>query len=412
MATYVALSLTLAVEALSRGEVSSLELVKAALERADAFRDLGAFVALDEERALRDAQATHPGPLKGIPVAVKDLIDVAGLPTRGGSRASDDSPAVVDAAIVARLRAAGAVIIGKTATHELAYGMTTPAVTNPRAPRFTAGGSSGGSAAAVAAGIVPLALGTDTAGSVRTPAACCGVCGMIAAPGSLPQRGVMAFSPSFDTLGAMVRDPADLRLAWAALGGDATHLGQRHPVALGRALAASEEQLGPVDPQALAAVQRVATRLGLPVAAAEVPLFSRWGSPRAVVIGFEALQAHRAAGLYPGRAAELGDEIREAHRLAESLSQREVSRARHELAVLGEKLRAALRPGDLLLTPALPGAPPAREQPSSTVLGQLTRFVAPVNAAGLVAAVIPEGTWAVQLVAADAATLLAATDRL
>ncbi|MDE3130712.1 MAG: amidase [Acidobacteriota bacterium] len=412
MASYDQLPLAVAADALSRGEISSVELVRAALERAQELRELGAFVALDGDRALRDAQRNHPGPLHGIPVAIKDLVDVAGLPTRGGTRASDDSPAVADAPIVARLRAAGAVIIGKTATHELAYGVTTPAVTNPRSPELTAGGSSGGSAAALAAGIVPLALGTDTAGSVRIPAACCGVCGMIGAPGSLPQGGVMGLSPSFDTLGPMVREAADLRLAWAALSGDAGHQSRQGEAALGRALVATDEQLGTVEPRAAAAARRVAERVGLPIAAAEVPAFSRWGGPRAIVIGAEALERHRAAGLYPGRAARLGDEIREAHLAAAAVPVEEVARARAELAALARELRAGLRPGDVLLTPALPGMPPPREQPNAAVAGQLTRFVAPINAAGLAAAVIPEGSFGVQLVAADVGTLLAAIDRL
>jgi aspartyl-tRNA(Asn)/glutamyl-tRNA(Gln) amidotransferase subunit A len=412
MTSYEELSLTVAVRALSRGEFSSHELVRAALERAQQLRELGAFVTLDWDRALRDARGPHPGPLHGVPVAIKDLVDVAGLPTRGGTRASDPSPADADAAIVTRLRAAGAVIIGKTATHELAYGVTTPAVTNPRSPELTAGGSSGGSAAAVAAGIVPLALGTDTAGSVRIPAACCGVCGMIAARGALPRRGVMALSPSFDTIGPIVRDPADLRLAWAALDGSAGHPGDQQEVVLHRALIATGEQLGAVEPEALAAVQRLAERLALPIAAADVPGFSRWGVPRAVVIGCEALATHRAAGLYPERAAQLGDEIQEAHRVAASISQAKVARAREELEALARELRANLRPGDLLLTPALPRRPPPRESQNRAVVGQLTRFVAPVNAAGLAAAVVPEGPWGVQLIAADASTVLAAADRL
>lgn len=417
MASYDQLPLTVAADALSRGEISSVELVRAALERAQELRELGAFVALDGERALRDAQRSHPGPLHGIPVAIKDLVDVAGLPTRGGTRASDDSPAVADAPIVTRLRASGAVIIGKTATHELAYGVTTPAVTNPRSPGLTAGGSSGGSAVALAAGIVPLALGTDTAGSVRIPAACCGVCGMIAAPGSLPLGGVMVLSPSFDTLGPMVREPADLRLAWAALSGDgghgdAGHQHRREGVDLGRALVATDEQLGTVEPRAAAAALQVAERLGLPIAAADVPAFSRWGGPRAIVIGAEALESHRAAGIYPGRATKLGDEIREAHLAAASVPEEEVVRARAGLAALARELRAGLRPGDVLLTPALPGMPPPRERENAAVVGQLTRFVAPVNAAGLAAAVIPEASFGVQLVTADVGTLLAAIDRL
>src|ERR687893_374925 len=152
-------------------------------------------------------QPAVPGPLSGWPVAVKDLIDVAGLPTRCGSAVlADAAPAQHDAAVVARFRAAGAVIVAKTHTHEFAYGPTGDTAAegparNPHDPTRITGGSSSGSAAVVAAGYVPLALGTDTGCSVRTPAALCGVVGIKPAFGRLPAECAFPLSDTCEHVG-------------------------------------------------------------------------------------------------------------------------------------------------------------------------------------------------------------------
>jgi hypothetical protein len=185
------------------GAASSAELVEAALARIEALDGrLGAFVTLlaDQARtesAARDLQRRQGealGPLHGVPVAVKDLVDVAGTVTGAGSPKLAGNLATRDAEVVARLRAAGAVVVGKTRTHEFAYGVLTPGTVNPWDETRIAGGSSGGSAAAVAAGLIPAAVGTDTAGSVRIPAACCGVVGFKPSLGSVPATGVWPLS--------------------------------------------------------------------------------------------------------------------------------------------------------------------------------------------------------------------------
>ena len=214
-------TLTAAAAAIESGELSPVDLVDACLARAEQTAELGAWVALDAERARADAArlAAEPvrGPLHGIPVGVKDLVDVAGLPTRAGAPAVvGEAPAERDAGIVAALREAGAIALGKTATHGLALGVTTPAVTNPVDADRNAGGSSGGSAAAVATGGCLLAVGTDTAGSIRIPAACCGVAGLMPRPGRLSREGVIPGAPSFDSVGLLAGSAGDLALAWAA----------------------------------------------------------------------------------------------------------------------------------------------------------------------------------------------------
>jgi Asp-tRNA(Asn)/Glu-tRNA(Gln) amidotransferase A subunit family amidase len=171
------------------------------------------------ERLLNDAATLEPMaalPLFGVPVAVKDIIRVDGLPTRGGSDLPPEVFAGRQAEVVATVRAAGALVLGKSVTTEFAFADPGP-TTNPHNPAHTPGGSSSGSAAAVAAGYTPLALGTQTADSIITPATYCGVVGFKPSFGRIPLDGVIPFSPSMDTVGFFTRDVASARLASAIL---------------------------------------------------------------------------------------------------------------------------------------------------------------------------------------------------
>ncbi|TDD13312.1 amidase [Kribbella turkmenica] len=218
--------------ALRRREISARELVGSALRRTRELNPtLNAFALIDEEGAraaarLADEQfaaGVDLGPLHGIPVAVKDLVDMAGLPTSCGSGSSFGALATADAEVVRRLRDAGAVIIGKTTLHEFAYGATGDrsvhgASRNPVDPSRMSGGSSGGSAVAVAAGMVPIAVGTDTAGSVRVPAALCGVVGFKPAYDAVPSAGVYPLAPSLDHVGVFAATSEDALVAYQAIG--------------------------------------------------------------------------------------------------------------------------------------------------------------------------------------------------
>lgn len=174
---------------------------------------------LARENAARIEADGPGGGLWGVPVGVKDLIDVAGMPTRCGSTHTDTIAAREDAACIARLRDLGALPIGKTVTTEFGYFHPGP-TRNPHAVGHTPGGSSSGSAAAVAAGIVPVALGTQTAGSLTRPAAYCGVAGLVTTHGDFDTAGVTGLSPSLDTLGLLTRTIPDLYLVWAAMRGE------------------------------------------------------------------------------------------------------------------------------------------------------------------------------------------------
>ena len=209
---------------LRRRELSPVALTELCLERiAQLNPRLNAFITVLAHEALDAAiQAEHEitagdwrGPLHGVPVGVKDLIDVAGTVTTGASRAfADDPPATRDAPVVRNLRNAGAVIVGKTNLHELAYGGSGAisaygAVPNPWDETRVAGGSSSGSAAAVAAGLCYAAIGTDTAGSIRVPSSCCGVVGLKPTYGLVSAEGVIPLSTSYDHVGPIARTSQD-----------------------------------------------------------------------------------------------------------------------------------------------------------------------------------------------------------
>ncbi|MEO7270519.1 MAG: amidase, partial [Vicinamibacterales bacterium] len=216
------------------GQLSPVDLVAGCLATAQARSSLNAFITLMTDQATADAARAeaeirsghYRGPLHGIPIAVKDLIDVAGTKTTSGS-ALPASEARVDAPVITRLREAGAIIIGKTNLHEFAFGTTSDEtafspVRHPLDPTRSGGGSSGGSAVALATGMAFGALGTDTGGSIRIPSAVCGVVGLKPALGEVPIAGVVPLSRTLDHVGPMARSVADVILIYEALTG--THL--------------------------------------------------------------------------------------------------------------------------------------------------------------------------------------------
>jgi aspartyl-tRNA(Asn)/glutamyl-tRNA(Gln) amidotransferase subunit A len=209
---------------------SPVDVVHAALERTEATEpELHAWVLVDPDQALRaaaDAErelmtGTDRGPLHGIPIGIKDIFDVAGWPTKCGSAARDDvAPAARNASSVQTLIDGGAIILGKTTTQEFAAGTISPPARNPWNPSRIPGGSSGGSAAAVAVGACMGAMGSDTGGSIRIPAAACGVTGFKPAFGQLDAAGVFPLSWSLDTVGPIARTVDDAWIMWKVLSGD------------------------------------------------------------------------------------------------------------------------------------------------------------------------------------------------
>ena len=219
--------------AYAAGTLSPVEVVRGLLARiARLDPGLNAFIRVDGEAALAAAAAAEAeiragrirGPLHGVPIGIKDIIDVAGLPTTCHSAVMPGTPAAADAAVVARVRAAGAIVLGKLSTHEFAIGgpsfdLPWPPARNPWNRDHHPGGSSSGSGAGLGAGLFPLALGTDTGGSVRHPASACGIVGLKPTYGLVSRRGVFPLAFSLDHVGPMTRDVADNALLLDVLAG-------------------------------------------------------------------------------------------------------------------------------------------------------------------------------------------------
>ncbi|MGH3935641.1 MAG: amidase [Pseudonocardiaceae bacterium] len=306
-------------------------------------------------------QAAMPGPLRGWPVAVKDMIDVAGLPTRCGSAVlAGAAPAQRDAAVVARLRAAGAVVVAKTHTHEFAFGPTGDVSAdgpchNPHDPQRITGGSSSGSAAVVAAGMVPLAVGTDTGCSTRTPAALCGVVGLKPARGALPTTGVFPLSETLDHIGLLGRDITTVAVAFSALTGHRIDpAGPVEGAVVGRP---TDAYWRVHDPEITAAVDRAAATLraaGAVLREVQLPGIEELAATYQVIVGVEAYTTHqrwlaqRPGDYQPATAARLRAAAE--HTAADYVTAR---RTRHRL---GSELTSRLITDgiDLLLLPTTP----------------------------------------------------------
>ncbi|MCF6468784.1 amidase [Nonomuraea sp. MG754425] len=391
------------------GRVTSVALVERALGAVAALDPaLNAFVTVDAAGALAAARRADEelaagadrGPLHGLPVAVKDLIMVAGLPATMGSRHFANHVPGSDAVCVTRLREAGAVIVGKTTTHEFAYGPTGDRSANgpsrnPRDPARMSGGSSGGSAAAVAAGIVPLAIGTDTGGSVRIPAALCGIAGFKPAYGAIPAGGVFPLSRSLDHVGVMAGDAAGCLLAYRCLGGD---VARAEPGAV---------RVGWLDPAGLsdgdvrvADAVRAAADAGIG-GMEEVKLPE--GFAQEVRETYTAIQSAETAAVHAerlARAPELFEaEVLERLRVAAELPGWRYVRALEARDQLAEAAEALFGRHDVLALPAAPIVAPLLGQRELELDGRpvavrpaLLSLTSPWNVFGLPALTVPAGT--------------------
>lgn len=350
---------------------STVETVSRALDAAqETARHYGAFVSVFRERALAEAAALdrepRRGPLHGVPIAVKDNIDVAGCWTRCGTPGFGHHRAERDATVVARLRAAGAVVVGKTRMHELAWGMTTPGCRNPHDPLRTAGGSSGGSAAAVAAGAVPVALGTDTGGSVRNPAALCGVTGVKTAAGSLPMDGVSPLAPSQDTVGVLAASIDDCRLALDAMAVTGSGRSAR------RVGLVSDRWARRVAPEVATAVTDAADRLRQ--AGIEVVELAVRHSGLAAATSYVTMLAEASRcwwdEVQPPPPGSLGREVRGLLRAGSRVTEADYARASTVRAAIRSALTSVLAEVDALLLATCPVVPSLSGQQSVRCAGR------------------------------------------
>ncbi|RSN13564.1 amidase [Streptomyces sp. WAC 05977] len=316
-------------------------------------RALGRIAETDAElHAWVDRTDFLPG--AGVPLGVKDIIDLAGVPTRCGSALrAEAAPAASDAAIVTAWRAAGAVPLGKTVTTEFAFFAPGP-THNPAAPGHTPGGSSSGSAAAVASGQVPLALGSQTAGSVTRPASYCGVASLVMSRGRYPVTGVTGLSPSLDSHGVFAATASDLAIAWSALTADLDPE-PRPP----RILVWSADALDVVEPPMRHAVTQAAKRLreaGATVSAfLDERLMAELTAAHPVVMAYEAAR-ERAAEL--ASADRLSPPLAQLLRTGAATSTDEYESARATIADGAIRLAEVFGSYDVVLGPAAPGAAP------------------------------------------------------
>ena len=313
-----------AAQAIAARKLSPLELTTALLDRIDRLDPkLNVFIRLDREAALQAAKAAEAeiaagrsrGPLHGIPVGIKDIIDVAGLSTTCHSKILIDNVATADAVCVSRLRGAGATVLGKLSTHEFAIGgpsfdLPWPPARNPWNSDHHPGGSSSGSGSGVAAGLFPLALGSDTGGSVRNPASACGIVGLKPTYGLVSRRGVFPLSFTLDHVGPLTRTVADCALMLEVIAGhDPLDPGSvaapfgRYTSELGRAIRGLRigfvrhfhETDMPADPEVATALEnavRVLQRLGADVRDIQLPTLGEFGGVNRVILQSEAWAIH------------------------------------------------------------------------------------------------------------------------
>ncbi|MEU6213143.1 amidase [Streptomyces sp. NPDC047023] len=416
------LSLSAAADAIRTRRLSPVELTDSVLERLEQVEPrLHAYATITAEHARQAASEAatdiaagrHRGPLHGIPMGLKDLIDVVGTATSAGSRVRAGHRAPANSTVASRLSAAGAVLVGKTHTHEFAYGLTTPQTHNAWDTGRVAGGSSGGSAVAVAAGTATFALGTDTGGSIRVPAALNGVVGLKPTYGLVSRHGVTSLSWSLDHVGPITRTVEDAALVLTALAGH----DPRDPASL--TVPAADYRPGPgtdltglrvgvprtyyhdhVDAQVAAAVRRATEQLrtlGARLVEVEIPMTryiqaTQWGLmvPEATAYHERTLrtvpelyQADVRVLLEAGALMPAGDYLR-AQR-ARTLMRQEWARMLHEV--------------DLIAAPTVPAAAVAAGQETITwadgtvegVSDAYVRLSSPANITGVPSLSLPVG---------------------
>jgi aspartyl-tRNA(Asn)/glutamyl-tRNA(Gln) amidotransferase subunit A len=415
-----ALDLVDAAGFIAAGELAPTELVASVLERLEAVDPLvRAYVSVDAEGALREARGQDGQPgglLRGIPVAIKDIFDLAGAPTLCGSDAFEGAkPASEDASAVARLRAAGAIVLGKTTTHELACGVYTPPTRNPWDLERSPGGSSGGSGAAVAAGAAMGAIGSDTGGSIRIPASHCGLVGVKPTYGRVSRGGALTLSWSLDHVGPLARTVQDAALLLSVLAGpdprDATTRG-RPP--LSEPLLGAEDDVGglrvgllrsppfsPFEPDVETALDRAVALLaaeGVEIEEPPLPELERSLTTEFAIVAAEAASYHET------RLARSGEQIGEGVRgLLETgllLPASLYLRAQRTRRMIQQAVAAAFadRRLDALMAPTVPAAAQRHDQleyelggAAEPVIDALVRTTAPFNLVGIPTVAVPTG---------------------
>jgi aspartyl-tRNA(Asn)/glutamyl-tRNA(Gln) amidotransferase subunit A len=393
-------------------ELSSVELTQDCLSRIDRLNPrLNAFVTVTHPLALEQARAadaafargTDLGPLQGIPVAAKDIFDTAGVRTTYGSRIFAEHVPAADAALIRALRDAGAVLVGKTGLHEFAYGITSTnphfgAIRNPWNPERIPGGSSGGSAVAVATGMALMALGTDTGGSIRIPSSFCGVCGIKPSFGLLSTQGCRALAASLDHMGPMAASVEDLALSLSVLSGHPPAPKRRSLAGLRWGIAENYffDHALPEVREGVWRMAQAAAGLGAAVETVRVAAAEELTEAAFRIILAEA--ADSVADVWDRR-AEFGEDVRQRFEQGRAQDPLLYLRAQQERVAASREFLRVFARCDILLAPATPTAAPRIGQTTLTEGGKevdlrvaTTRPSRPINLLGIPALALPCGT--------------------
>ncbi len=425
------LSIKEAADDIRSGMTTPTELVNEALERIDQLDpEIHAFITVLRDSALKDAERAeleqrtgfNRSPLHGVPIGVKDIIAVKNVRTTAGSRVLADHVSLEDAMVVEQLRKAGAIIIGKTNTHEFAYGTYTPPTRNPWDMTRIPGGSSGGSAAATVAGMCLGAIGSDTGGSIRIPAACCGITGLKPTYGRVSCFGVIPLSWSLDHVGPLGRSAEDCAILFDAIAGydprDPNSVSGppsrsaallingaegRGPLSLqGLNIGIPQDEfVGPLDPEVRAAWRAALLVLqeeGAEIIDVELPrpsieMYRTIQSP-------EATLSHQQKGWLTDKLDLYTEQTRERLLRGQTIPAVDYLRAQYERRIFSSGLRTVMQRVDALVLPTLPipAIPIAQIEQEIDIEGvrmgtahALLSLTMPFNLAGLPAASCPCG---------------------
>ena len=397
-------------QAVASGEASAVEIAEAHVARMEALEpELNAFITRNA-RAVDDARKVGQGPLAGVPLSVKDLILTRGMPTTAGSKTFGKKlPARADAPVARKLRRAGAVLLGKTNLHELAMGVTTvnehygPA-RNPWDTSRVAGGSSGGSAVAVASGMGAGSVGTDTRGSIRIPAACCGITGLKPTFGLIDTEGVIPLAATLDHLGPMTRSVEDAALLLGVMVGNKRSAARwLHAVDdapdPGIRLGVCDTLFEKVDAAIATPVSEaleVFRRGGWSIGEVQIPLLEEAHAASGIITSAEALAFHLER--LEANPEAIGPLVRSRLEKGRALTAVDYVKANMTRALFTAAWGEAFQGVDCVLAPVLAALPPRIDEHNvmingeqSNTLDAFTRLTALANMAGIPALAIPCG---------------------